>query len=265
MQRRDENVANDAAFQFRRDDRRGRIRAHAAGVRTDVAVADPLVILRAGQYRQRGSVGQRHHRRLFALERLFDQNIFARVAKFAGHHRARDRFFGLRRIGAHQHALARRKTIGLDDQRIVVLFYIFDGAFGIGEDDVIGGRDAVFAQQVLGENLRAFEFRAAIARPETGDAQFVINLVDESQNQRCLRADDDQVRLLQPRQPHQFFNVARCCPGQFDRRAVFAAHQRDTGVARRANQLRHAVALRQFPAQRVLPSARPDHKNFHEI
>ena len=48
-----DHLAHHARVHFGRDHRRRRIRAHAAGVRAGVAVADALVVLR-GRHRQRG-------------------------------------------------------------------------------------------------------------------------------------------------------------------------------------------------------------------
>ena len=70
-----------------RDHRRGRVRAHAAGVGAVVAVVAPLVILRR---RQRQDVlAVRHHDEagFLARQEFLDDDLVARVAELPGEHR----------------------------------------------------------------------------------------------------------------------------------------------------------------------------------
>ena len=122
----------------------------------------------------------------------------------------------------------------------------------------------MFAQQIFGENLGAFKFRAALFRAEAGDVQHAVDLVDEARDKRRFRADDDQVRFFAVRKTHDAFHVGTAA-GTGHRRAVLAARERDPGVSGQTKQLRHAVALRQFPTQRVFAPARSNHQYFHEL
>ena len=75
---RHDDLAHDARMQLRRHHRRGRIGAHAAGVGSEVAVLQPLVVL-AGRKRQRvHAIGHDDEARLFASEELLDDHARAR-------------------------------------------------------------------------------------------------------------------------------------------------------------------------------------------
>ena len=119
MHRRHEHVLFDPVQHLVVDQRRRAIGAHAAGVRTGVAVVGPLVILRRRQRDDRPAVGDRQHAGFLAVEPLFDHDLVAGVAEFAVAADAFDRFdrFGPR--GADKHSLARRQAVGLDDHRHV--------------------------------------------------------------------------------------------------------------------------------------------------
>ena len=55
-------------------DRSGRVGTHAAGVRASIAVVARLVVLRACERHDGGSVYHRDEARLLALEELFDND-----------------------------------------------------------------------------------------------------------------------------------------------------------------------------------------------
>ena len=101
-----------------------RERAHAAGVRAGVAVADALVV--AGRREREGAppVAEREHRQLLALEQLLDDDAapLERAAREAG--------VELRLRPADEHALAGGEPVGLDHA----------GGAGIGERRARSGR-----------------------------------------------------------------------------------------------------------------------------
>ena len=90
-----DDLAHHASVYLRRDHRRGRVRAHAAGVRSLVAVAQALVILAGGERQYVDAVAHHYEARLLALHELLDHHACARRAEAsAGHHRV-DRGVGL--------------------------------------------------------------------------------------------------------------------------------------------------------------------------
>ena len=114
--RRPDHLAHDPLVQRRRDDRRRRVGAHAAGVRALVAVAKALVVLRGRERQHVAAVGHDDEARFLALEELLDDDHAARLAEGAREHvlgRA-DRLRGAR---GDDHALAGGEPVGLDDDR----------------------------------------------------------------------------------------------------------------------------------------------------
>ncbi len=94
--------------------RGGRERAHPAGVRTGVTLADPLVVLGERQGDRCGAVAQREHRALGADELLLE---YERPQDRGGP----DRRLGLGVVGGYHDPLACREPIELDHDRSVEL------------------------------------------------------------------------------------------------------------------------------------------------
>jgi hypothetical protein len=88
-----------------------RVRAHAAGVRTDVAVLGALEVLYDGERECLGAIAESEDGHLFALEQLLDHDLLAERR-----HRSEgpvELFLG----PADEDALPRRQGVGLDDAR----------------------------------------------------------------------------------------------------------------------------------------------------
>ena len=91
--------------------RHGRVGAHAARVRPDVAVAEPLEVLRGAERNGPPAVAEREQRHLVALEQLLDH---ARPAERLDR---RQRASSSSRVSADEHALARCEPVGLEHAR----------------------------------------------------------------------------------------------------------------------------------------------------
>ena len=99
----------------RAEARHRRVAAHAAGVRSLVAVEDPLVVLRRRQRHDVLAVAERQQRELFAREELLQHDGRLAEAPLAEEDLDRVARGGLR--VADDHALAGRQAVGLEDQR----------------------------------------------------------------------------------------------------------------------------------------------------
>ena len=75
--RRFDDLAHDTGLQLGRQHSGGRIGAHAAGVRTLVAVEDALVVLRRAEGEGGGAVAQGEEARLLAFEKGLDHDLGA--------------------------------------------------------------------------------------------------------------------------------------------------------------------------------------------
>ena len=93
---------------------------------------------------------------------------------------------------ADDDALAGGQTVGLDHERRADRADVGARRAGVGEGARGGGRDAVAAHQLLGEDLAALELGGGAAGAE--DPQPVrLEEVDDAGGQRRLGADDGQV------------------------------------------------------------------------
>src|SRR5581483_6833158 len=212
-------------------------RAHAAGVRAGVAIADALVVA-SGRERQRAAaVGEREDGQLLAVEQLLDDH---RPTERAGRgERGVDLF--LRR--ADEDALARRETVGLDDAR------------GLWVGEARRGGHTRSCEDLLREALRSLDPRSGGAGPERGDPR-VAQLVGDARDERRLRPDDDEV------------DVERASEAD-EPVAVVGAHRMalrecgDSRVAGRRVQLVEERAPAELPGERVLTSSGADDQHPH--
>jgi hypothetical protein len=72
-----ERLVEDLLHDCGRRDRRGRVDAHAARVRADVALANPFVVLRSGERDDGVTVGEREHGDLGARQELLHDDLVA--------------------------------------------------------------------------------------------------------------------------------------------------------------------------------------------
>ena len=183
-----DHLAHQPRVQRRGHDRRGRVRAHAAGVGAAVAVLQPLVILRRGQREHVAAVDHDDEARLLAGEEFLDDHACAGVAhRVVDQHRI-DRLVRLARRRRHDHALPGGEPVGLDDDRCAVALDVGVRGRGVGEGLVARSRDAVARHEGLREVLRALELRGRLRGAEDGEAGLA-ERVDDARGQRALRAD----------------------------------------------------------------------------
>ena len=121
--------------------RRGRIGPHAAGVGAGIAVADAFVVLGSADRQHGVAVTQNKEGRFFAVHKLLDHHLCARVAEGTVEHR----IDGGQRFGigfGDDHAFARCKAVGLDHDRGRVVGQIGPRRVCVGEMP-IGGSGGV--------------------------------------------------------------------------------------------------------------------------
>ncbi len=250
-----DHLAQHARMNLRRDHRRGRIRAHAAGVGAVVAIQQALVIL-AGRHRQYMLAIDHHDEAgFFAFEELLDHHPCSRVAQFVvgEHHVYRDERFAL--VHRDYDALARREAIGLDDDRRAVFLDVCLGCRDVAEGLEERGGDVVAHHETLGEILGGFELRGGLRRaeyPQSGGAE----RIHHTCRQRRFRPDHGHVDVFALHESDQIGYGG-------DGDVFHAVFQRRSGVARRDIHLLHFRALRQTPGQRMFASAGTDDQNFH--
>ncbi|MNI33698.1 hypothetical protein D3C73_876580 [compost metagenome] len=171
---------------------RGRgIGAHAARVRSGIAVAHTLVVLRGCQ-RQRGlAVGKAEEACLFAIEIGLDHDFRTGCPEGAVEAvvDCGKCFFDRH---CHGDTLAGGKSVCLDHDRRALLGHIGLGFFTIGEAAVGSGRDIVAGADILGETLGAFELGCR-GRWSKDDDVLGTQHVGDTGHQRSFRTDHDEV------------------------------------------------------------------------
>ena len=113
-QRRQHDFVHNAGAHRGVDDRRRRIGAHAAGIRSLVAIEGALVILRRSQRERGRAVAEREERGLLAVKKFLDDQFGAGLTEAAAQHHV-DRGFRFGQSLRDDHALAGRQSVGLDD------------------------------------------------------------------------------------------------------------------------------------------------------
>src|SRR2546430_10103981 len=116
---------------------RSRVGAHAARVRTLVAVEDGLVVLRGGERQRVGAVGEREERDLLPRQELLDDHRRACRAERRALHALADGLVGVREGPADDRALASGEAVRLDHEGRAELAAVAAGAGG-----GVGGRGA---------------------------------------------------------------------------------------------------------------------------
>ena len=254
-----DDFAHRPGVDIGRHHRRGRVRAHAAGVRAGVPVADAFVILAGGQRQHILAIAQHDEAGFFALQEFFNHHACAaRVVNHAQgvvfQHETHGfvRFF--QRHG-HDHAFASSQAVGLHHDGGTDFVDVGVRGGGVGEGVVSGGRDFVALHEVLGEGLGAFKLCSGLGRAK--DAQTTrTEYVHHTLRQRRFRANDGQRDALFLREVRQRHRVADGDVGE-------GFVQCGAAVARRHKHPLHLGALRQFPRQRVFPPTRTDHEHVH--
>ena len=221
------------------------VRAHTAGVRSQVPVLGPLEVLR-GQQRDRGEpVGQREQRHLRAVQELLDDHRAARLRVGPGGSQ----------VGGDEHALARGQAVRLHHVRRPELGQRRVRLVAVLARVRHGGGDPGRLHDLLGERLGALDGRGPAAGTEARDAGRA-QRVGHPGYQRRLRADHDQVGAGRPGQ-------ARHLPGVRRVHRVLVGELGDARVAWRRMQVGDVRVGGQGPGQRVLAAARTEEKDSH--
>ena len=222
------------------------IGAHAAGVGSRVSVEHRLVVLRRRERNDIAAVGERDEADLLARQKLLDHEPSTQTS---------DCRLGRGAVRRDDDALARRQTIGLDDDRVAKARQRFDRFIRVAGGDEFGGRNPDFAKELLGEDFAAFELRRCRSGPDNpkpGRAEYV----DDPGHQRSLWSDNRKIRLDRLRRGEQRL-----------RRAVTRGDKlgqfRNPRISRCCEDTRPGRALRQAPHQRVLAAAASDYQNVH--
>ena len=206
VDRREDDFLHHLGMHVRGDHRCGRVSTHAAGVRPFVVVEQALVILAGGERHHIPAITQHDEAGLLAFEEFFnhDTRLLATVCGVVVLHAERIGFIhqhpvdGLMRLpdrGGHDHALACRQPVGLDDDRRAVQIDIGMRGRCIGKGRERGSGYLVALHEGLGKGLRAFKLGSSLGRPENAHAACA-KQINHATGQRRLGTDDRQHDLL---------------------------------------------------------------------
>ena len=251
-----DHQVHDALVHVGGHHRRRGVGTHAAGVRAAVAVADALVVL-AGGHRQYVLAVDHHDKAgFFAVEEFLDDHARTGVTKgIAGEHVAYG-VFGFLQGHGDDHAFTGSQAIGLDHDRCAFLTQVSQGRFDLGEVLVIGRRDLVASQEVLGEGFRAFQLGGASGRAEAIQAT-AAEQINNTCYQWHFRADDGQGNIL-------LGKIGQLLQGQHVDGDVFAlGFDGGAGVAGGHEDFLHAWVLGYFPGQGVFTATAANDQNIH--
>ena len=248
--RRPGHAVHDLLDEVLRRPRQRRVRAHAAGVRSLVAVAHPLEVLRGDERHGVDAVGQDEQRDLRAVQVVLDDDPAAGLRQAVGGVRER-----LVAVVGDDDALARGETVVLDDVRRAERVQAGCGLLQGRRDARLGGRDARGGHDLLGERLGTLELSCRGRRSEDGDAGGA-HRVGDAGHERGLGPDDDEVRAqptreLRDRSPVEL--VDRVQPRE----------QADAGVAGCCVQLGHRGVEGERADERVLTGTGADDEDLH--
>ena len=188
------------------------------------------------------------------LAALFDLDLHPRAEHLA---RVHDPIDGVERLAggpAVQCVADRRAAPRADDQGDLARQHVMLGVGPRAEDPIVGRGDGRLPHQLLGEKLAPLELGGFLSRAEDPQA-LALKDVDDPLGQRLLRADNRQADSLALGELEQAPVIAR-----LDRHVLRV--ERRSGVARRANDRRHAGRFLQFPAKSVLTPPLADHQDF---
>ena len=202
------------------------------------------------------AVGKRQHGGFLSLHEFLDDDAIPRVAESLLLHQKVDSLDGLLRRLRQNYALARRKTVRLDCERLTHLPDINVGAGRVAEDFAARRGNAIAAHDDLRVDLRAFQLGGALRRAESFDSRRHQRIHD-AVHQRNLRPDHHQTDIL-------LFRQRNDCVVILDGNARNALGKvRNAGIARNGVQLIRMLALTELPRQRVLAPAAADQQNIH--
>ena len=176
--------------------------AHPSGVRTAVAVGEPLVVTGERQCQRVPSVAHRDQRRLLALEPLFHDDPDVPGTRRARVEQGIERIVRLARVRAHGHALARRQPVGLHDDAVPArgdVARVCARGRDRFERPSLGNADPRRRRDIPAERLARFDPSCRLGGPERGHARSAERVGDPGR-QRRLRPDHRELDGLAARQ-----------------------------------------------------------------
>src|SRR5438105_5001548 len=225
---------------------RRRHSAHAARVRSGVAVAEALVIARGRQRHDGLAVHERLQADLRTLEPLFEYD----GAAVRGRRTERDACF--LRGAAERDALARGEAVRLHDQRRVPPIQRGTRIGGTRERLPERGGHPRLAHELLREGLAPLDLRGLARGSDHSDAAAPERVGDAIRDE-VIGPHDREIDLRGREVLLQPSAVAR-------RELERAREERQAGVARHDIDHGRAVRAREPPRDRVLAAAAPEHK-----
>ncbi len=154
------------------------------------------------------------------------------------------------------HAFTGGQAIGLDHDWRAFFTQVSQGRLDLGEVLVVGGRDLVASQEVLGEGFGTFQLGGAGGRAEAVQAA-AAEQVDDTGDQRYFRADDGQGDVF-------LGEVGQLLKGQHvDGDVLALGFNGGAGVARGDENLLHTWVLGNFPGQGVFTATAANDQNIH--
>ncbi len=201
------------------------------------------------------AVDQRENGGFFADEEIFDHHAASGVAERSAE-RILNSGFGLFNGFGNRYAFTGGEAVGLDDNRCAFPADVFAGFIGVSENRAGGGRNSGGLHNFLGELFAAFEFGGGFARTENTEAGG-FQRVGQTGTERRFGADNRQIGFVGFRPSDDSGDVGG---GKGEVRAEL----RGTGITRRAEKLRLARIILQFPAERMFPSAVSNYQNLHQ-
>ena len=255
VDRGDDDRLHDFRRGLRFENHRRRMRSHAAGVRSGLAVVRLLVILRRRHRREFLAIGNDHERDFFAGEVLLDEDAIGGVAEFFVLENDVQIIVRLFLRVGDDHALAAGESFDLDDRRIVGLLERCFSLVRRIADRRLSGWDLVLVHEVFGEDLGALQLGGQPAGTEDRQAA-LLELVDDSERERKLGSHDGEIHL-------QLFGEIGDLDDVRGTDIDAVRHLGDARISRRCIDFLYEGGLPKLPRDRVLPRPLPNDQNAH--
>ena len=151
--------------------------------------------------------GEQTH--LLAVQAFFDHDIpTRRPPEFLADHDPLNCLDGVGPILAHDHALAGRQPVRLDDDRKLARADVRPRGFRVVEHAKLSSRDVGMPHELLREDLAAFQSSSRLARAE--DAQpGCLKGVHDAGRERVFGADDGQANVFLLRKADELVEIVR--------------------------------------------------------
>ena len=217
------------------------------------------MILRRGQRHEPGPVGEDEVRRFGADEKLLQHDRVAGITESTIDHRGADG--GFRFLAGHRdhHAFARRKTVGLEHDRIAKPLRPKGSERSLRRraNQIVGGRDLMPRHEILREGFTGLQGGRRPGRADDGEIVGVKEIGD-AEAERTLGTDHGQVHGFTTRNGQQ---LRRFCQIGLDT----AGKGRDPRIPGGAHDLGDVPFSGQLPGDRVFTRATADHENLHRF